>query len=119
MRLSEVKEQLKKQGALDSRELVSYATLSGTALGSPFQNLVAAVFGETALTLYHANIDGSIGAILVQIPYGTISRFTQKHRFLYSYTAFTADSGDYRFLSYDKKVFLTGFTHAGLTGKAL
>lgn len=114
MRLSEVKEIMIKEGKLDQRKLISYATLTGTVLGESFQNLVAAVFDETSLSLYRAEIDGKIGPLLVTVPYAQMTKFRLKHRFLYSFTEFSADSGDFRFYSYDKQVFLRGFRDAGL-----
>lgn len=114
MRLSEVKESMKKQGRLDDRGLMCYATLTGTVNGQSFQNLVAAVFSLEQLMLYHANMDGSVGEALVSIPYGAMTDFRLRHRFWYSYTEFKAPSGNYRFYNYDKKVFLQGFREAGL-----
>lgn len=114
MRLSEVKAMMKQEGKLDARELLCYSTLTGTVQGQDFQNLVAAVFTETDLNLYQANIDGSVGEILVAIPYDAIRDFQLKHRFWYSFTEFTSPAGNFRFYNYDKKVFMQGFRDGGL-----
>lgn len=114
MRLSEVKETLKQEGKLDQRGLISYATLTGTVLGESFQNLVAAIFETDTLSLYRAEIDGSVGALLVSVPYCQMTKFQLRHRFLYSFTEFSAESGNFRFYSYDKNVFVRGFRDAGL-----
>lgn len=114
MRLSEVKEMMKQDGKLDARGLLCYSTLTGTIQEQNFQNLVAVVFSETDLNLYRANMDGSVGEILVSIPYTAIQAFQLKHRFWYSFTEFTAPAGNFRFYNYDRKVFIQGFRDAGL-----
>ncbi len=114
MRLSEVKKLLKDQGKLDQRELISYATLAGTVHGESFQNIVGAVFEEKCLSLYRADIHGGLGDVLATIPYDLMEQFQLKHRFLYSFTEFSAPCGQFRFYSYDKAVFLRGFRDAGL-----
>lgn len=114
MRLSDVKNQLLNQGKLDTRQLLSYATLSAKIEGENFQNLVAVAFEQEKLSLYRANIDGSLGTLLVDICYKDMENFSLKHRLLYSTTRFTCHKGSFQFFSYDKKVFLQGFRDAGL-----
>lgn len=114
MRLFEVKAMMKQEGKLDARELFCYSTLTGTVQGQDFQNLVTAVFSEKDLDLYRANIDGSVGEILVSVPYTTIQNFQLKHRFWYSFTEFTSPAGNFRFYNYDKNVFTQGFRDGGL-----
>lgn len=117
MRLSDVKKELLRQNRLDSRQLISYATLSGKIQGEDFQNLVAVIFGKASLSLYRANIDGSLGELLTEVSYTDISDFLLKHRLLYSTTRFSCSKGTFQFFSYDKKVFLRGFQDAGLVEK--
>lgn len=112
MRLYDIKKQLQQEGKLEQDALFSYATLSATIHGNSFQNLVAVAFQKNQLQLYHANIDGSVGSCLCSIPYAHIEHFVQKHRFLYSYTEFSAENDHFRFYSYDKKVFSRGFLSA-------
>ena len=110
MRLSEVKKQLHAAGLLDDRQLFTYATGAGTLLGKNYQNLVGAAFRGNTLTLLQAKTDGSVGDILLSVQLGDLERFTQKHRFLYSYTEFSWGNTALRFYNYDKKVFLQGFS---------
>ena len=116
MRLSQVTDKLRSQGYLDSRKLFSYATAVGSLSGRDFQNLMGIAFQATALTLFSAKTDGSVGDVLLEVPYDRIQSFRQKHRFLYSYTSFTCGSTSLRFYNYDKKVFLRGFSEAGIGG---
>lgn len=114
MRLSEVKSKMQQEGKLDSRGLLSYATLTGTIHGQSFQNLVAVVFGNKTLDLYHASTNGTVGELYISVPYDTMKDFTLKHRFWYSNTSFTAPVGNFCFYNYDKKVFLRGFQETGI-----
>lgn len=116
MRLSQVKSQLRDRGQLDARELFSYATAVGTLNGTSFQNLMGAAFTQSQLILFSAKTDGSLGDVLLRVPYSALEQFLQKHRFLYSYTSFTCGSTSLRFYNYDKKVFLRGFSEAGIGG---
>ena len=116
MRLSQVIEQLAEY--LDDRRLFSYATAVGTLSGSSFQNLMGIAFGPSSLTLFTAKTDGSVGEILLELPYDRIQFFRQKHRFLYSYTEFSAEDTRLRFYNYNKKVFRQGFADAGLEDKS-
>ena len=115
MRLSQVVAQLAEY--LDDRRLFSYATAVGTLSGSSFQNLMGIAFGPSRLTLFSAKTDGSVGEILLELPYDRIQFFRQKHRFLYSYTELSAGDTQLRFYNYNKKVFRQGFTDAGLEDK--
>lgn len=115
MRLSQVLEELNEY--LDSRKLFSYATAVGTLSGNSFQNLMGIAFGLSRLTLFSAKTDGSIGEILLELSYDRIQRFRQKHRFLYSYTEFSAGDTRLRFYNYNRKVFRQGFADAGLEDK--
>lgn len=114
MRMSEVKKNMKESGRLDDRALLSYATLTGKVLDSDFQNLVAAVFSKDTLDLYRANMGGSVEDLLVSVAYKDMENLQIRHRFLYSFTAFTSPQGNFRFYNYDKKVFLQGFRDAGI-----
>lgn len=114
VRISDVKKLLKSQGKLDNRELFSYATLTGIVHGESFQNLVAAVFESDILSLYRAQTDGSVGDLLVSVPYSEMKDFQLKNRFLYSYTSLSSPAGSFRFYSYDKKIFQQGFRDAGM-----
>ena len=116
MRLSQVIEQLTE--SLDSRKLFSYATAVGILSGTSFQNLMGIAFGPSKLTLFSAKTDGSVGKILLELPYDRIQTFRRKHRFLYSYTEFSTGDTRLRFYNYNKKVFRQGFTDAGLEDKA-
>lgn len=118
MRLSQVTDKLLSQGYLDSRKLFSYATAVGSLSGRDFQNLMGIAFQATALTLFSAKTDGSVGDVLLEVPYDRIQSFQQKHRFLYSYTEFTVDDTHLRFYNYNKKLLRQGFADAGLEGKA-
>ena len=118
MRLSQVTDKLLSQGYLDSRKLFSYATAVGSLSGRDFQNLMGIAFQATALTLFSAKTDGSVGDVLLEVPYDRIQSFRQKHRFLYSYTEFTVDDTHLRFYNYNKKLLRQGFTDAGLENKA-
>ena len=118
MTLNQAKKSLIDQGKLDERQLFSYATLSGNIYGNTFQNLVAVVFDKEFLSLYHAKTDGSVGDLYVQAAYNDMENLVIKHRFLYSFTQFTAEGNQFRFYSYNKSVFIKGFSDAGLiTGK--
>ena len=112
MRLSQVVAQLAEY--LDDRRLFSYATAVGTLSGSSFQNLMGIAFGPSRLTLFSAKTDGSVGEILLELPYDRIQFFRQKHRFLYSYTELSAGDTQLRFYNYNKKVFRQGFADAAL-----
>ena len=116
MRLSQVKQQLRDAGILDARELFCYATVAGTLEGKTFQTLVGCVFREDALSLYKAELDGSTGALLTRYPYGEIKGFVLKNRFWYSCCSFTFGIDNVKFYNYDKKIFLQGFTAAGMMG---
>ena len=118
MRLSQVTDKLLSQGYLDSRKLFSYATAVGSLSGRDFQNLMGIAFQATALTLFSAKTDGSVGDVLLEVPYDRIQSFRQKHRFLYSYTEFTVDDTHLRFYNYNKKLLRQGFADAGLENKA-
>lgn len=118
MRLSQVTDKLLSQGYLDSRKLFSYATAVGSLSGKDFQNLMGIAFQSTALTLFSAKTDGSVGDVLLEVPYDRIQSFQQKHRFLYSYTEFTVDDTHLRFYNYNKKLLRQGFADAGLEDKA-
>ena len=118
MRLSQVTDKLLSQGYLDSRKLFSYATAVGSLSGRDFQNLMGIAFQATALTLFSAKTDGSVGDVLLEVPYDRIQSFRQKHRFLYSYTEFTVDDTHLRFYNYNKKLLLQGFADAGVEDKA-
>ncbi len=118
MRLSEVTCQLHTQGYLDDRMLFSYATAVGTLSGESFQNLMGIAFQTSYLTLFSAKTDGSVGDVLLELPYDRIQLFRQKHRFLYSYTEFTVNDTQLRFYNYHKKVFRQGFADAGLEDKS-
>ena len=117
MRLSQVTDKLLSQGYLDSRRLFSYATAVGSLSGRDFQNLVGIAFQATALTLFSAKTDGSVGDVLLEVPYDRIQSFWQKHRFLYSYTEFAVDDTRLRFYNYNKKILRQGFADAGLEDK--
>ena len=118
MRLSQVTDKPLSQGYLDSRKLFSYATAVGSLSGRDFQNLMGIAFQATALTLFSAKTDGSVGDVLLEVPYDRIQSFRQKHRFLYSYTEFTVDDTHLRFYNYNKKLLRQGFADAGLEDKA-
>ena len=117
MRLSHVTDKLLSQGYLDSRKLFSYATAVGSLSGKDFQNLMGIAFQAAGLTLFSAKTDGSVGDVLLEVPYDRMQSFRQKHRFLYSYTEFTVDDTHLRFYNYNKKVFRQGFADAGLEDK--
>ncbi len=110
MRLSEVKKNLDSTGLLDDRQLFSYATCAGTLLGKSYQNLVGAAFSGNTLTLLQAKTDGTVSEVLLTVPLDGLGQFTQKHRFLYSYTELTYQDSTLRFYNYDKMVFLQGFS---------
>ncbi len=114
MHLSQVVAQLTAQGYLDGRSLFSYATAVGTLSGRSFQNLIGIAFGTVRLTLFSAKTDGSVDKILLELSYDRIQFFRQKHRFLYSYTEFSAGDTALRFYNYNKKVFRQGIADAGL-----
>lgn len=118
MRLSQVTAQLREQGYLDGRSLFSYATAVGTLSGRSFQNLMGVAFGSDTLFLFSAKTDGSIGTLLLSLPYRSLRDFRQKHRFLYSYTEFASGDTQLRFYNYNKKVFRQGCSDAGLEDKA-
>ena len=115
MRLSQVMEQLTEY--LDNRRLFSYATAVGKLSGTSFQNLMGVAFGASELALFSAKTDGSVGELLLKIPYAQIQAFRQKTRFLYSYTEFSFETTTLRFYNYNKKVFRRGFSDAGLEDK--
>ena len=117
MRLSQVTDKLLSEGYLDSRELFSYATAVGSLSDKDFQNLMGIAFQAAGLTLFSAKTDGSVGDVLLEVPYDRMQSFRQKHRFLYSYTEFTVDDTHLRFYNYNKKVFHQGFADAGLEDK--
>ena len=114
MRLSQVKQQLRDAGILDDRELFCYATVAGTLDGKTFQTLVGCVFRDDALSLYKAELDGSTGAMLIRYPYEEIKNLVLKNRFWYSCCSFGFGIDNVKFYNYDKKVFLLGFTDAGM-----
>lgn len=114
MNIKDVKAELLQSGKLDSRQLLSYATLTATIQGQAFQNIVAVCFQQDRLSLYRANLDNTLGALLVRCNYETLTDFDLHSRFLYSYTSFRCGDDQFRFYSYDKKVFCQGFRDAGL-----
>ena len=114
MKISEVKKELTEKGLLDQRQLFCYSTLTGVINGQSFQNLVGIVFGESQMTLYGGNMDGSLKEALVTISYDSIQRFDFHQRFLYAYVSFSAGTDTFRFYNYDKKVMKQGFKDAGL-----
>lgn len=114
MNIRHIKAELVSAGILDQRQLLSYATLTATIQGQAFQNIVAVCFQGDGLSLYRANLDNTLGPLLVRCPYEAITEFDLHSRFLYSYTAFRCGSDRFRFYSYDKAVFLQGFRDAGL-----
>lgn len=118
MRLSQVTDKLLSEGYLGSRKLFSYATAVGSLSGKSFQNLIGLAFQDSALTLFSAKTDGSVGDVLLAVPYDRIQLFRQTHRFLYSYTEFAVDNTHLRFYNYNKKVFRQGFANAGLEDKS-
>lgn len=117
MKLSAIKEALESQGILDHRQLMTYATLSGTIRGAAFQNVVAICFQPEQLQLYRANLDNTLGELLLSCPYREISGYDPHNRFLYSYTAFSWGTDRFRFFNYDKKVFAQGFRDAGIAAE--
>lgn len=114
MKLSSVKSDLLQKGVLDSRQLLSYATMSGTLQGSYFQNIVAVCFQQDRLVLYRANLDNTLGDLLLSCPYNEITGYQAKNRILYGYTEFTFAGDALRFYNYDKKVFRQGFGEGGV-----
>ncbi len=118
MHLSQVTAQLHEQGYLDDRSLFSYATAVGILSGRSYQNLMGVAFGPDSLFLFSAKTDGSIGALLLSVPYRSLRDFRQKHRFLYSYTEFASGDTQLRFYNYNKNLFHRGCTDAGLEDKA-
>lgn len=114
MRLAAVKSDLIARGILDERALMSYATLTGSVAGKTFQNIVAVCFQADHLLIFRANLDNSLGELLLRCRYQDLTEFILCRRFLYSYTSFTCQGNSLRFYSYDKRVFLQGFRDAGL-----
>ena len=84
MHLSHVTDKLLSEGYLDSRKLFSYATAVGSLSGKDFQNLMGIAFQNAGLTLFSAKTDGSVGDVLLTVPYDRIQLCRQKHRLLYS-----------------------------------
>lgn len=116
MRLTEVKAKLREAGILDGRELFCYATAAGTLEGKTFQTLVGCAFTEDALLLLKAELDGTTGQVHARYPYGEIKNFVLKNRFWYSCCSFGFGIDHMKFYNYDKKIFLQGFTEAGIYG---
>ena len=114
MNIKDVKADLLQSGKLDARQLLSYATLTATIQGKAFQNIVAVCFQEDGLSLYRANLDNTLGELLSRCSYDALTDFDMHNRFLYSFTCFRYGDDQFRFYSYDKKVFLQGFRDAGL-----
>ncbi len=71
---------------------------------------MGAAFSGNTLTLLQAKTDGTVSDVLLTVPLDGLDQFTQRHRFLYSYTEFTYQDSTLRFYNYDKKVFLQGFS---------
>lgn len=114
MNIRHIKAQLLQSGQLDPRQLLSYATLTATIRGESFQNIVGVCFQPSALNIYRARLDNTLGELLVCCSYDALRDFDLHDRFLYSYTAFVCGEDRFRFYSYDKKVFRQGFRDAGL-----
>lgn len=114
MKLSAVKDQLEAQGILDSRRLMTYATLSGTVGGGEFQNIVAVCFQRDRLRLYRCKLDNTVGELLTVCPYSEITDYVSRNRFLYSYTEFSCGQDRFRLFDYDKKALAQGFSDAGI-----
>lgn len=114
MKISQVKKQLTEEGVLDQRQLFCYSTLTGVIGGNSFQNLVGIVFSKDHMTLYGANMDGSLKDVLIQISYHSFQNFNYSQRFLYSNISFSAGINTFKFYNYDKAVMKQGFSEAGL-----
>lgn len=75
MRLAAVKSDLIARGILDERALMSYATLTGSVAGKTFQNIVAVCFQADHLLIFRANLDNSLGELLLRCRYQDLTEF--------------------------------------------
>lgn len=114
MKITALKADLLRKGILDERQLLTYATLSGTIQNSYFQNIVALCFQKEQVQIYRANLDNTLGNLLLECPYEKIINYVPHNRILYSYTEMTYEHNQLKFFNYNKKVFAQGFRDGGL-----